>query len=283
MNFTHEIITLEDNIPVKLFDFITDNPNRRIPKHWHKSLEFLYCMSGSLIVSINSNIYEMHRNDLIVINSNIIHSTMSPEKSHILVMQIPLDLMVTFTKNTYNHDMLLQLNTVRYGNTASWLDKLREMLNKLLNYRSSSRLTSNIHSLGLIYASLALLIDECAVSADPKTINLNIKKLMPLNNILKYLQMNISRKVVLDEVASQFSYSNAYFSKYFKHYVGMNWTEYLDTLRLNEAKKEMLNSKKTFTEIAYDNGFGSYRNFYNVFKKIYSMSPRSFKKSKVHK
>lgn len=282
MNFTHEIITLEENIPVKLFDFIADNPNRKIPKHWHKSLEFLYCMSGSLLVSINSNIYEMQKGDLILINSNIIHSTFSPEKSHIFVMQIPLDLMVTFTKNAYNHNMLLQLNTVRYGGTDSWLNELKKMLNKLLIYRSNSQLTSTIHSLGLIYDSLALLIDECAISADPKTIDLNFKKLMPLNNILKYLQMNISRKITLDEVASQFSYSNAYFSKYFKTYIGMNWTEYLDILRLNEAKKLMLNSKKTFTEIAYSNGFGSYRNFYNVFKKAYGMSPRRFVETEIH-
>ena len=56
---------------------------------------------------------------------------------------------------------------------------------------------------------------------------------------------------------------------------------YLNNLRLDMAKKDLLQKNKSLTEIAYDTGYSSLSHFSNAFKKRYGVSPGSAQRS-VH-
>jgi len=56
---------------------------------------------------------------------------------------------------------------------------------------------------------------------------------------------------------------------------------YLNDLRLDMAKKDLLQKNKSITEIAYDTGYSSLSHFSNAFKKRYGVSPISAQRS-VH-
>jgi len=62
-----------------------------------------------------------------------------------------------------------------------------------------------------------------------------------------------------------------------KALVGLSSGDFIRTVRLENAKKELLNTNKTITEITYDLGFSSPSYFYICFVKKFGVSPTEFR------
>jgi AraC family transcriptional regulator, regulatory protein of adaptative response / methylphosphotriester-DNA alkyltransferase methyltransferase len=63
----------------------------------------------------------------------------------------------------------------------------------------------------------------------------------------------------------------------FKDQYGMTVSEYVNNLKLNEAKKRLLNSDETIIDIAYSVGFGSLSGFYRFFNENTGMTPAKYR------
>jgi AraC-like DNA-binding protein len=63
----------------------------------------------------------------------------------------------------------------------------------------------------------------------------------------------------------------------FKKFTGVNFTEYLSRVRIENARNLLLNPNLRISEIAYAAGFQSLTHFNRVFKKIMGQSPTEFR------
>lgn len=79
-------------------------------------------------------------------------------------------------------------------------------------------------------------------------------------------------------VSDKLGVSNSYLSSIFKKEYGINVIQYINQLRINQAKYLILNTKKNIKEIAQDVGFSSDINFIRVFKKIENQTPTMLRK-----
>jgi AraC family transcriptional regulator of adaptative response / methylphosphotriester-DNA alkyltransferase methyltransferase len=68
----------------------------------------------------------------------------------------------------------------------------------------------------------------------------------------------------------------------FKEYYGVTPKKYYDDLRIEEAKKKLVNTNDTIIDIAYGTGFASLSAFYNAFKKNTNLSPSKYRKEYDH-
>lgn len=82
----------------------------------------------------------------------------------------------------------------------------------------------------------------------------------------------------LSEVAAYAGLSSAHFSHIFKQSTGMSFVKLVQIKRIAKAKKMMLNSSLSITEICFACGFNSVSNFNKVFRKLEHCSPRDFRK-----
>lgn len=78
------------------------------------------------------------------------------------------------------------------------------------------------------------------------------------------------------------SFSRPYFSQYFKTMSGMNFSAYLNALRVKKAIGMLNGRDGSIEQIAYECGFGTVRNFNRVFKKATGYSPKSLPKGYVY-
>ena len=90
MEFQHELIIPDEGMPFKLFLFEGAEGNYVREKHWHTSVEIFAVLEGSLRFYLNEVQYPLEAGELIIINSNEIHSIHAPEKNRTVVLQIPL-------------------------------------------------------------------------------------------------------------------------------------------------------------------------------------------------
>lgn len=103
------------------------------------------------------------------------------------------------------------------------------------------------------------------------------------NNLLceevkDFLKTNFNDKnISLYSVADQFSITESYLSFFFKEQTGINFSTYLETIRIDEAKKLLIATNVTIQTIAYNIGYNSDKTFRRVFQKILNISPSKYR------
>ncbi|UQZ82595.1 HTH-type transcriptional regulator YesS [Paenibacillus konkukensis] len=83
----------------------------------------------------------------------------------------------------------------------------------------------------------------------------------------------------LTTIAEHFQLTPQYLSAFFKKQTGMNLTDYLTRVRIDEAKKLMQNKKLTFAQIANQVGYANDIGFIRVFKKYEGTTPGKYRES----
>jgi AraC-like DNA-binding protein len=97
----------------------------------------------------------------------------------------------------------------------------------------------------------------------------------------EYIKQNHAEELSLGQVAKAVNTSTFYFCKMFKKGTGLNFTEYVSRVRIENAKNLLLNPNLRISEIAYQVGFQSLTHFNRVFKKVVGESPTDYR-GKVH-
>jgi AraC-like DNA-binding protein len=84
---------------------------------------------------------------------------------------------------------------------------------------------------------------------------------------------------ILATVAKAVNISTFYFCKLFKRTTGLTFTDYLARVRIEKAKRLLLDQNRRTSEVAYEVGFQSLTHFNRVFKKLAGRSLTSYRQS----
>ena len=90
MDFKYEMVVPNEDLPCKFFIFEGKNGNYRRANHWHQSVEIFLVLEGELKFYINNQSQPLSAGELIIVNSNEIHSIEAPKPNLTLVLQIPV-------------------------------------------------------------------------------------------------------------------------------------------------------------------------------------------------
>lgn len=91
MEFSHELIMPNVDLPFKMFRFEGQDGSYVRDKHWHRSVEIFAVLQGELIFYLNDEGYFLRTGEFMLVNSNEIHSIDAPYPNRTVVLQIPLN------------------------------------------------------------------------------------------------------------------------------------------------------------------------------------------------
>jgi AraC-like DNA-binding protein/ligand-binding sensor protein len=101
----------------------------------------------------------------------------------------------------------------------------------------------------------------------------------PVAKAKQFIARNQSDALCLATVAKAVNTSTFYFCKLFKRTTGLTFTDYLARVRIEKAKRLLLDQNRRVSEVAYEVGFQSLTHFNRVFKKLAGRSPTSYRQS----
>lgn len=96
---------------------------------------------------------------------------------------------------------------------------------------------------------------------------------------IQYINKNLYKNITLDEVADFCNSNSSYLSRVFKKEVGQNFTQYIHTNRIEQAKQLILFSDLSLVDIANKLGYSSQSHFNKIFKQYADVSPKQFKEN----
>ncbi|MBQ4282402.1 MAG: helix-turn-helix transcriptional regulator [Lachnospira sp.] len=105
------------------------------------------------------------------------------------------------------------------------------------------------------------------------------KKNSYLGDAIKYIKAHLRDNPSLDDTAKAINISASYLSKIFINHLNTPYSAFILNERLTYARKLLLNSDMSMTDIATESGFSSNAYFSDCFKKSTGMSPLQFRKS----
>ncbi|MDR3596845.1 AraC family transcriptional regulator [Clostridium sp.] len=273
MDFEHEIISSNQDISVK-FQYFEDKGST-ISKHWHRSLEIIYLLTGSLEVNVNGVDYNLNENDLIVINSLEIHSTVCKYGNTAVVLQIPYQFCENYIDDMATTKFICNPNTT---DKMLSLNQLKEILFDFFQIYNKKSQGYKLKINSLIFNSLFILVSEFSRKDKKFDTKKSDKYLNRLALILDYVKEHYSEHITLESAASELYLNQEYFSRFFKKYMGTTFLKYLNTVRLEHAYIDIVNSDNTISQIMEKNGFTNDKMFIKLFKDKYGCSPNEKRK-----
>lgn len=116
---------------------------------------------------------------------------------------------------------------------------------------------------------------------------LKFKKNSPINcrelveQAVKYIDMHYQDKINVKSLSTKFGINANYFSTIFKKELGITYTKYLTTQRLNYACRMLKETDINVEEVAKSVGYDDIQYFYRVFKKEFSVTPVEYRSGNI--
>lgn len=119
------------------------------------------------------------------------------------------------------------------------------------------------------------------LSVGLEVLNKNRFEASIISEAFNYINNNYNKDINLSLMSNKFNLSYSYFSRIFKMYAGVSFTQYILKVRMEKAKELLVTSpnlkiKEVALMVGYD--YDNVQNFTRAFKKYFGRSPQYYKK-----
>jgi AraC family transcriptional regulator of arabinose operon len=153
--------------------------------------------------------------------------------------------------------------------------ELESIFNEFLTYHSSMELSASL----MLKASMLRLISYYINNSADQSINIpNSKTVEKLNYIIQYIEKNITKNLTIEELAGMAYLHPNYFIRLFKKHFGTSPIHYMNKRRIEEAKRLLIYSDLTLTEICGMVGIADIYYLSKLFKDYTGISPSNYRK-----
>jgi AraC family transcriptional regulator len=101
-----------------------------------------------------------------------------------------------------------------------------------------------------------------------------------LRQITDWMTLHIAEEFNLDRLATQAGLSKFYFNRLFKSAMGMSPSRYHITLRMNEARRLLRETKRSVVEVALDVGYANPSHFAQLFRRETGLAPSHYRRQR---
>lgn len=252
-------------------------------KHFHNEYEIYYLVNGNRCYFIENQAYDIRKGSLVMIDRNQIHKTVMGgtayhERILTLITEEALEDIFRLYDNIdirsfFARDFgVIELNDQgqRYLE-GIFSDLVSELTKKHTGYEFAVKAR---------LAELILFAYRCRNGESPgmQAEAAASEKYRKINEIAEYITHNFQQDISLADIAQSFYLSKSYLSRSFKEVTGFTVNEYINAVRIKEARQMLENTDFSITQIAGLVGYDSITYFEKVFKKYLELSPLKYRK-----
>lgn len=231
--------------------------------HRHTFYEFDYIWEGEINICLNGEYHTLHAGDLVFLTPVDLHS----------YEKIPQKQVRTITIHWLDRNLPKELSLS--AQKAGILSCDSTLTNALIQLKQEFDSSEDV----LSYPALQNLLERVVILFLRRT-KTTAKTSLPeeISYAISYISNHFQAPLTLSQISGVCGYSPSYFCRQFKAYFGMSFGEYLTKTRLSYAATLLASQSISVTDLCFECGFNSVRNFSRAFSKEYGCSPSDFAK-----
>lgn len=98
-----------------------------------------------------------------------------------------------------------------------------------------------------------------------------------VTQIKEWIRLNINKELTVRDIAEHFEINQNYLAAMFKNITGSTVKEYLNGLKIDQAKYLLLTTNTSVQKIAEKSYFNDYKYFFRIFKKQTNLTPAKYR------
>ena len=268
---------------VSAFNLSTGYEKRSYQAHWHSYGEFLLVGPGKTnIYMVNQKTYEMTEGDFLLVWPMEMHAIIDADRKESLVIQFSN----AFINSLFDLQRIMHfyrdLHVVCINSHPELVAKLRAVADKMKEIWLAAEADRELRCCMLLMEFMLTLDayrDELAPEirgGDPYSYTDSVMRRIIM--VTDYIKNNLTADDLSQgTMAEKAGISKDYFSRIFRSVTGMNYSKWLNMIRLEKAASLLADKKMTLTEIAMLSGFQSISSFNRVFRTEKGMSPGEYR------
>lgn len=254
--------------------------------HWHADLQVVLVLEGELHLKIGYESIDLKPRDIMLINSNEIHSMEGNEgQCNVLFLFINADYGKHLFQGFYDAIAVCPFRKayLQTNNKRRQLYLVIEKVLERLRSKTDDQETDFKNRLAESVKELLLILIDCHkpvhINARRCVTDVPEEKVNMINRLLKLLRESTEQKVNLQDFADKEFVSMYHLSRCIKDVTGCSFRGWVSYYRLERAEKLLLTRDLTLAEISDQCGFSDTRYFIRQFKDWHKISPEVFRRN----
>ncbi|MBR2550360.1 MAG: helix-turn-helix domain-containing protein [Clostridiales bacterium] len=268
---------------VSAFNMSTGYKERSYQAHWHSYGEILLVGPGKTnIYCVGKNTYKLVPDDLVLVWPMEMHSIVDANREDSLVIQFSSAFINSLFDLRRIMHMYRNLHIICVQTHPELAAKLKAITYKMKDIFFSERPDKEIRCCMLLMEFMLTLL-EYRKELDPELngddqYRLSDDVMRRMMTVTDYIKNNLTADDLSQgAMAEMAGISREYFSRIFKNVTGMNYSKWLNMIRLEKATELLAEDGRTLTEIAMLSGFQSIPSFNRVFREEKGLAPGEYR------
>lgn len=247
--------------------------------HWHKDVEIICILDGSMSYYINGNYVLLKKGDCIIINSGRLHYGYSDlhKECHFYCILLHPSLLTTNKKLEYKF-----IYTVTKGTSMDYFlfhndEEISGFIRTIIQNKKNP---SPFYEMDIIGCFLSIwkrlyltILDQNSNS--PSNMD---EELYAQRKMVSYIYQNYTDCITLDSIAAAGNMCRSKCCRIFKKYMGQSPIEFANSYRLEMSQEMLLTTSLSITKICTSCGFNHLSYFTKQFSRKYHMTPRDYRR-----
>jgi AraC-like DNA-binding protein len=252
--------------------------------HAHPELELVFILEGYGKRIIGNKVENFEAGDMVFIGSYVPHVWLSDPAFYEKESKLQSKVLVTyFNPKVFNQifESMKEFEPIRelighaskgikiQGETRNLIaDKLLELATKS-GFEKVDGLLQIMHLISISNDKSYIVNDEAPTLSHSQTDR--------LIEVIKYIKENLHNPISLKQVANIACMKEQSFCRYFKGRTQKSFSQYVEHMRMELARKLLIDFERSITDVAYSCGYNSSSHFCKIFKQHNGLSPYQYK------
>lgn len=231
------------------------------PTHSHFSLEIVIVLEGEFLVELDGTNYTLKKRQSTLIMPFQMHKFVTATSSKVLILNCTPSFFLEYRMFLENKRLENPVVDIPDGD-------LTFILRHTANIQAKDTIEINC-----VFYTLFSLFWKNSPFVEAKTPKQLFRK------AILYINEHYNEQITLKQLADELHVNYVYLSRVFNRDARVSFTEFLNSFRVENAIRLLKNTDMPASEIAYECGWGSIRNFNKSFKQVLGCTPTEFRSS----
>lgn len=259
------------NFPV--YSSVQQNKKLLVTPHFHDDMEFILVQSGELTISMGTEKYHCHNNEILYISPHTVHQAVADTGDAALCgLVFHPSLLKSYLSEDDTPFFPVCGNGMIYSKENPYYEELSKILKNTITIYNDRPSTYRLDMTAHILMLLSLLLRSTDSS------NRKNDRCCRVRPAIEYIEENYNQKIRISDLSRLLNVCDDHFIRMFKAATSRTPTAYITDVRLHQALRLLSLRRYSISEISERTGFSGIPYFSRIFKERMGISPSEYTK-----